>query len=251
MCVAFLFYNIILMKYDYKLYDYKPISIIFLLVLILGSFIFFQLTKKEGYENINVSINSKKWQPDLIQRFNTYQLTVNQNRNQFNMELIQKQASPEEAEEYLKTGKWVWPDNLQRLYLEKVRMNPIINIDPQVSLDYAMSVYNKNAALQLLAWNSKEGKFLLYGLNLDDGTIIKCSSDRQMEKIKDGKKQILKPDELTNEIPGFSFLKSPCNPCEIFSDEQSIIETKKCPFKINIDGDDSVSLPWSKIFGLQ
>jgi hypothetical protein len=70
-------------------------------------------------------------------------------------------------------------------------------------------------------------------------------------KIKDGKIEILKPDELTNEIPGFSFLKSPCNPCEIFSDEQSILETKKCPFKINIDGDDSVSLPWSKIFGSQ
>ena len=53
------------------------------------------ISLKEGFQN------DKKWSKDLLQRFNTYQLTVNQNVNQFNMDVLQQQATPEEAEEYL------------------------------------------------------------------------------------------------------------------------------------------------------
>ena len=96
----------------------------------------------------------------------------------------QKQATPEEAEILLKTGLWPWPDELKNEYVEKIWSSPIIKIEPQYALNYAMGIYNKNAAIQLLAWNTKEGEFLLYGgdlglTNIDniEHNTIKCYTE--------------------------------------------------------------------------
>lgn len=192
--------------------------------------------KKETFQN-----NDKKWSPDLIRRFLEYQTTVNNNVNQFNMEVLQEQASSEEAEDYLKNGYWTWSDELQNLYREAIWSNTMIKIDPQIALNYAMTIYNQNAATQLLAWNTKEGHFLLYGANN-----VKCSNDRNSVLMKNDK--MIKPEEIPAEVPGFHFIRSPCNPCSVFNTPRDF----SCPFQIRVSKDDkSVSLPWKIIWGLQ
>ena len=215
------------MKYSYNIFIFI-IIIIFIFIIIL-IFILFPFKKLQtGFQN-----NSIQWSPDLIKIFNIYQKSVNQNRNQYNLTQLQRQATPEEAEELLKTGFWPWPDDLKQLYIEKVSDNPIIKIEPQYALNYAMKLYNKNAVTELLAWNTKEGHLLLYGTQNN----IKCSPDSVMQK---GGTEI-KIENIPNEIPGFSFVKGSCNPCLALDADFS------CPFKL---GDDSISEPWRKLWNL-
>lgn len=194
----------------------------------------FHKSKKEGFE-----MNNDKWPLDLIQRFNTYQLTVNANFHQYNMDMLQNQATVKEAEDYLKNGYWFWSEDLKELYKEKIRHNRLLQIDPNIALNDAMKIYNQNAITQLLAWNSKEGEFLLYGIKLNNGEIIKCSDNGILEK---NGKSILPTD-----VPGFSFIDDECNPC----DSVDITNKNQCKFKLNINGNDDVSLAWSKIWNLQ
>jgi len=254
------------MKYSY--------DILIFIIIIVSIIIFNSLTKKssfDGFQNSGYSQNSEttRWSPELIRRFNIYQTTVNKNNNQFNLDILQRQASPQEVEEYLNTGFWPWPDDLKNLYIEKVWANPIIKIDPQFALNYAMRLYNQNAVRELLAWNTKEGKFLLYGgdLGVTDGmpknmnNTIKCSTDSlnnsQMEKkvytgmnlwngYMNSKITVVKPEDIPKEMPGFSFVKGPCNPCSVFNSQGDFT----CPFRINIKGDDSISEPWKQLWNL-
>ena len=236
-------------------------SILFFIMIIVAIIIFnFMQKTKNGFQNYNIT----QWSLDLIKRFNIYQTTMNQNINQFNLDILQKQASPAEAEEYLKTGFWPWTDDLKNMYLEKVKSSPIIKIEPQYALDYAMKLYNKNAVTELLAWNTKEGHFLLYGadLGVSEGmpsnlhNTIKCSPDSNnlVKKIYTGMNlwngymnsttTIIKPQDIPKEMSGFSFVNGACNPCVAFAD------SGRCPFKLNIKGDDSISEPWQKIWDL-
>ena len=107
-----------------------------------------------------------------------------------------------------------------------------------------MKIYNKNAATELLAWNTKEGHLLLYGTKNN----IKCSPDSIMQKqVFTGmnyKTKNVKPEDIPTEIPGFSFVKGSCNPCLALDADFS------CPFKLNIEGDNSISEPWNKLWNL-
>jgi len=212
---------------------------------------------------------TNKWPTDLINRFNHYQQTVNINYIQYNLDILQQQATPEEAEELLETGYWPWPEDLKQLYIEKVWSNPIIKFDPQDALNYAMKVYNQKAARELLAWNSKEGQFLLYGVDIGvtDGmpknvhNTIKCSTDRHgnsymKKKVFTGKSlwngyfdtetTVLKPEDIPSEVKGFSFINGPCNPCTALDYPPNY----SCPFKINVKGDHQISDPWKKLWEL-
>ena len=249
------------MKYSY--------NIIIFIIIIISIIIFNMYTKdktnfRDGFTNY-----TEKWSPDLIRRFNIYQTTVNKNNNQFDLDQLQRQATPEEAEELLRTGYWPWPNDLKKLYIEKVWENPIIKIDPQYALNYAMRLYNKNAVTELLAWNTKEGKFLLYGgdLGVTDGmpkdlnNTIKCSTDTNNNSVMKKKiytgmnlwngymnttTTIVKPEDIPKEMPGFSFVKGACNPCAALDSPGDFT----CPFKLNVEGDDSISEPWKKLWNL-
>ena len=249
------------MKYSYNIFIFITIGIIGIIV-----FNFFVKNSiKLGFQNYN----TKPWSPDLIKRFNIYQTTVNKNSNQFDLEQLQKQASPEEVEEYLKTGSWNWPDDLKNLFIEKVWNNTIIKIEPQYALNYAMKIYNQNAIRELLAWNSKEGHFLLYGgdLGVSDGmpknvhNTIMCSTDSannsvMQKKVYTGMNLLngymnstttnVNPEDIPKEMPGFSFVKFPCNPCVALNSPGDFT----CPFKLNVKGDDSTSEPWKQLWGL-
>jgi len=249
------------MKYNYIIFIFTLLVIILIL--------FNSFTKNSIFGFQNYYQNYIPWSTDLIKRFNIYQSTMKKNIIQFNLEQLQKQVTPDEAEKYLHTGYWDWPDDLKNLYIEKVWENPIIKIDPQYALNYAMSIYNKNAIRQLLAWNTKEGQFLLYGgdLGVSDGmpknvhNIIKCSTNSvnnsHMEKkvytgmnlwngFMNSTTTVIKPEDIPKEMPGFSFIKSPCNPCVVFNSKADF----SCPFNLNIKGDNSVSLPWKQLWNL-
>lgn len=248
------------MKYSY--------NILIFIIIIIGLIIFNSLTKtsqKLGYQNYY----NTPWSSDLIKRFNIYQSTMNKNINQFDLEQLQRQASPEEAEEYLRTGFWSWPDNLKNLFIDKIWANPIIKIDPHYALSYSMRTYNQNAMRELLAWNSKEGHFLLYGgdIGVSDGmpknmhNTIKCSTDSINNSVIQKKVYTgmnlwngymnstitdVKPEDIPKEMPGFSFVKSPCNPCVALNSPGDF----SCPFKLNVKGDDSISEPWKELWNL-
>jgi len=248
------------MKYIYK---------ILILIIIIITIIFFNsFTKnfgKDGFQNYNTI----SWSPDLIKRFNIYQTTMNKNVNQFNLDQLQRQASPNEAEEYLRIGYWSWPDDLKNLYIEKLWKNPIIKIDPSYALNYAMSIYNQNAIKELLAWNTKEGHFLLYGgdLGVSDGipkninNTIKCSTDISNNSVMEkkiytgmnlwngyinSKTSVVNPEDIPKEMPGFSFVKGTCNPCIALNSPGDF----SCPFSINIKGNNSISEPWKQLWNL-
>lgn len=242
------------MKYNY--------NILIFIIIIVSIILFNSFSKtKNGFQNYY----STSWSPDLIKRFNIYQTTMNNNVNQFDLDQLQRQASPAEVEEYLKTGYWYWPDDLKNLYIERVWASPIIKIDPQYALNYAMRLYNQNAVRELLAWNTKEGHFLLYGgdLGVSDGmpknvhNTIKCSNSLKMEKkvytgmnlwngYMNSSTTSVKPEDIPNEMPGFSFIKGPCNPCVALNSSADFT----CPFSINIKGDDSISEPWKQLWNL-
>jgi len=217
------------MKYSYNIFLFIKIFLFLLIIfLFLIPFKKIQNGFQNGFQNYSI-----QWSPDLIKRFNIYNKTVNQNNTQYNLSQLQRQATPEEAEELLRTGFWPWPNHLKKLYIEKVSDNPIIKINPQYALNYAMTVYNKNAVTELLAWNAKEGHLLLYGTHNN----IKCSPDSVIQK---GGTEI-KTEDIPKEIPGFSFVKGSCNPCIALDADFS------CPFRL---GDDSISEPWQKLWNL-
>jgi hypothetical protein len=257
----------------------------FLLILLVISIILFNsFTKtKTGFQNYNSSTtfntNSSNWSPGLIKRFNIYQTTISKNITHFDLEILQKQATPLEVEHLLETGYWPWSEELQNEYLNKVLYNKIIKIEPKYALDYAMKTYNRNAARELLAWNSKEGQFLLYGgvsgtseksgTSENNGTsekseksleknTIKCSTDSNgnsvMEKtVFNGMNlwngyntSVVKPEDIPKEMPGFTFVNNPCDPCVALNSPGDF----SCPFKLNIKGDDSISNPWKSLWGL-
>ena len=204
---------------------------------------------KEGFDS-NV-----KWSRDLIGRFNKYQDSVNMNNNQYNLKVLQEQASPEDAEQLINTGSWSWSENIKNLYLEAVWQNPIIKFDPGHALNYAMKIYNENSVKQLLSWNAKEGQFLLYGgTNTMDKNknVIKCSDDRSPVLQKTtfnnnswiGTKNNIANKDIPNEMPGFSFIKDSCNPCSVLNDTPDY----SCPFKLNIKGDDETSDIWKTLW---
>jgi hypothetical protein len=60
----------------------------------------------------------------------------------------------------------------------------------------------------------------------------------------------VKPEDIPKEMPGFSFIKGVCNPCSALNSSQDFT----CPFRLNIkgnlQGDNSISLPWKQLWGL-
>ena len=90
---------------------------------------------------------------------------------------------------------------------------------------------------------------------------VKCSTDSHgnsvMEKqifkgmnlwngYMNTKTSIIKSEDIPKEMPGFSFVKNPCNPCVALNSPGDF----SCPFKLNIKGDDSISNSWKKLWEL-
>jgi len=243
-----------------------------LFLLLLGfCLIFYFLFIKNKYLNKMCGCNKKDlvregfkggtaWSDDLLNRFASYQNNSNDNRNRYNMEVIQQHASPYEAETLIHTGYWPWSDDTKYEYTDAIWHHKIIKINVGDALDYAMKTYNESAIKQMMSWNTKEGQFLLYGSkgkgkgkgNKYD--TIKCSTDESNNASMIGIiKKEFKDDYIENSVPisnedipnqmsGFSFLKGSCNPCVALHNDYS------CPFKLNVKGDDTTSPIWSRLW---
>ena len=267
------------MKYNYNfgfdfIFGLKSINIIYFIVLLVLSVLIYWLykylmkscpCKKEGFKEKEKGV---KWSNDLINRFNIYQNTMTDNVMRYNLDVLQKNATPEEAEILIKTGYWPWSNNTKYIYTDAMWHQPIIKTNVNQALSYAMKTHNETAAKQLLSWKAKEGQFLLYGGKGVDakGTYnkgagnkfdtIKCTSDENNDShivgvIKnnftddyiENSERIANVDIPVN-MPGFNFVKGPCNPCVAIHNDYS------CPFRLNVDGDDSVSPIWKNLWGI-
>ena len=238
-------------------YNYNFITII---IIIIGVFILYPFINKLLNNLLGIK-EGFTWSRDLVTRFNKYQETVNLNDNQFNLKVLQDQASPEETEQLLKTGYWPWSQDTQEQYYEAVWQNPIIKFFPGAALDYAMKLYNETAAKRLMSWNTKEGKFLLYGGKNGDNTVIKCSEDPDKNPVlqkttfegynlwngyKNTTTTNIKNEDVPKEMPGFSFVKNSCNPCSALNDPADY----SCPFKLNVKGDNETSAVWKNLWNI-
>ncbi len=209
---------------------------------------------KEGY-------TSSTWSNELIDRFLAYQYYHNPNYI-FDIDIIQKQASSEEAEDYLKNGSWTWSPEVEKLYTNYVFQLPFVSFSSVSSLEDAKKIYNETAITDLMAWNSKEGQFILNGavigqspgLPKNINNQIKCNTKGKMIKIinKDvdiypgymiQEKKFLPSEDIPKTLAGFQFIDEICNPC---------IQGGKnnCKFKLNIGDGGEISSIWKYIWGI-
>jgi hypothetical protein len=242
--------------------------IIFGILIFIIIFLFIYQTNMlvEGFQ-------TNKWSDELTNRFLEFQNTINENDHQYNLKVLQQQATSEEAEYLLKNGYWPWSDEIKYLYMDAVSRNKIIKVQPKVALDYAMKVYNENAVKKLLSWNTKEGQFLLYGALLGNKSnhweepyndasysLIKCDITNKpvMKKLtyyaSNGyllpKENIIENKDIPKELPGFNFFKNVCNPCNVFKGDG----VYDCPFLIQTSSKpewNNITSIWRKLWNIK
>jgi hypothetical protein len=210
------------------------------------------------------------WPEDLVSQFLTFQQAHNPNIF-FDMDMIQKQATADEAAIFLKNGSWPWSADIQRLYRDAIARNSYISMNPGTSLRTAQTVYNQHAIEQLLSWNTKEGDFLLGGVVIGhtDGlpkninNVVRCAASvdgpTEMHKTVytgyngingqlDYRTTVVPNEEIPNVVPGFSFLaeKGVCNPCAPLNSPPDY----SCPFIINVGNGTYISQIWEKLWNL-
>lgn len=215
------------------------------------------------------------WSAQTIQAFKKYENTFNPTYS-FDLNTLQNQVSDHDVNYLLENNKWYWSDETKQLYIDAISSNTSISIDPSIALDQAQTIYNENAIKQMLAWNTKEGHFLLYGVTIGNtkglpdniNNIIRCGTSSSssssnnnsnnnptLEKIThigyDGIngniiKQItpIENQNIEQQVPGFKFLNGPCNPCTPLNNPQDY----SCPFAINVGDGWEVSSIWKKMW---
>jgi len=102
---------------------------------------------------------------DSITKFIRLQQTMNPNVV-FDIDILKQEVNQKELDFFLKNKKWPWSEEVIKLYNYHLKKNPYIQMYPQVSLDDAQTVYYQSAILKILSSQSKEGQFLLNGVNI-------------------------------------------------------------------------------------
>lgn len=219
-----------------------------------------------GYKSVGT------WPPELVREFLNFQSVHNPDIF-FDMDLIQQQATSDDAKVFLKNGSWPWSKEVQRMYRDAIATNSYISTNPGASLYDAQAVYNENAIKQLLSWNSKEGDFLLGGVTIGHpkgmpkniNNTIRCVSSFEKEKEKETvmyKKvytgyngingvmsyhtSVVENQDIPNSVPGFSFLNGVCNPCNPLNSPPDY----SCPFIIDTGNGTEISEIWENLWNI-
>ncbi len=131
-----------------------------LILIIFTRFVDIIRTKngKEGFELSQIS------QSDFLHIQNTINPKI-----VFDMEIIKRQASQEELDYFLKNGMWPWSQEVIDLFTEAVNKNHFIRTYSGDAVNYARKIYNQAAILQLMAIETKEGGFLISGVQINGG----------------------------------------------------------------------------------
>lgn len=237
--------------------------------------------KKEGFTNPSVDNNNSGtlvgtsgnsiangWSSTLVNEFIKFQKGLNPEVT-YDMDIVQKQATPDEVSYLFKNNKWPWSDKVQTLYKEAIAQNSFQSVDPGISMINAQQIYNETAMKEMLSYNTKEGTFLLYGAtvghnkNLPDNinNTIMCSTnakgDSILEKIVyNGYDSIygnlnttvteIDYNDLPNQVNGFKFLGAPCNPCVALKSRPEYT----CPFALNTGNGYDVSPIWQMLWNI-
>lgn len=217
-----------------------------------------------------------KWSDKEKDDFLAFEKTMNPSFT-FNMDIVQEQASPEELEELLKTGKWPWSKETIDMYKIAVMKSNTIKMQPDVAVNYARSIYNETAVKQLLSWNTKEGTFLLNGANIGHpkdmpdniNNVIRCgvSKDKKGPNKENGKDVMQKVEyigyssingdkirrvtdvadaDIPSVLTGFEFVNGPCNPCVALENPPNY----SCPFSLDVGSGGDISSIWMDLWGL-
>ena len=221
------------------------------------------------------------WSQQMINDFLKFEKTFHPNFT-FDINILQQQATPDEVEYLLENNKWPWSDDIIKMYKDAIAQSSFISTNLNSSLYDAQAIYNEAAIKELLSWNSKEGTFLLNGVNIGNSknmpanvnNIIKCASSKSgvgtpgttgngttdpisMQKIVytgydsiNGSLQSqvtdIKNSDLPSLITGFQFLKGECNPCTALQNPPNY----SCPFSINTGNGADVSPIWQNLWSI-
>ena len=280
------------MNYNYKNINWFWIIGAIIALLLINQWLRSTITTNEGFEQIGYEVNGLNkpgldpsftsidtleasfkpapgfvpWSKDLLQRFKIYQTTVSTNVKQYNMYVLQQQATADEAEYLIKNNYWPWPDDLKEEYIKAVWHNPIIKTDAGFALKNAQEMYCKTAAQQLLGWNTKEGQFLIEGVDagrtesMPVKNTIKCSADLKNSVLqktvyksynlfngyKNSETTTIKNEDIPAEVPGFGFVNGPCNPCNAINQNPQY----NCPFILETKDGSGISTVWQSLWGL-
>ena len=216
--------------------------------------------KKEGFQG--------GWSDQVIADFKEFEASRNPNV-QYDLNVLQRQATEDEARQLFETGQWPWSKKVKQLYMNAVGGSENISIDPGIALSDAQAIYNENAIKEVLAWGSKEGVFLTSGAVIGHpknmpqniNNLVRCGTaddgSAVMQKIEylgynginstmDKKITELSPADIPKELTGFSFINSECNPCVTLND----VPEYTCPFKLDVGNGNEVSDIWKIMWGL-
>lgn len=243
------------------------------LILILTCILTFSYNLKTGamlslsiiilYRILKIS-NVESFTDSSLQDFLLIENTINRQKI-FDTNILQKQASQEELDYFNSHGMWPWSQSTTDLYINATNSNPYIRTYSKDAINYARSIYNETAILELLSNQTNEGLFKINGVQvpnpqgnpkeqlpngfgdfpytsglLDDrrDDVIKCNLDtNQLERTRYNGKGGIFGEQLTvvtpvdynnlsSIIPGFSFINKPCNPCSSASDSSSVSGSK-------------------------
>ena len=227
-------------------YNLKTGAILSLILILL--YRFSTLTKVEPFTDAS------------LQDFLLIENTINRQKI-FDTNILSTQASQEELDYFNSHGMWPWSQSTTDLYINATNSNPYIRTYSKDAINYARSIYNEAAILELLSNQTNEGLFKINGVQvpnpqgnpkeelpngfgdfaytsglLDDmrNDVIKCNLDtNELERTRyngtggifgEQLKSVSSVDynNLEDIVPGFSFINEPCNPCQSVSGSQSV-----------------------------
>ena len=265
--------SILVLTYDLR---YGILFCIILIVIYRFSHLI-KTTQKEGFT----------WTKNSENDFLLIQNTINPHKI-FDMNLIKQQASQEELNYFNENGMWPWSEKTQELYKEAINKNTYVRTYYEDAINYVRTIYNEAAILRVLSYQTKEGDFLLNGVQIKNplgnkfedlpngygnfaynsgllknrsNDVIKCnmknSNGSTLERIKYTGKGIIFGEQtstttavdynnLEEIIPGFKFVKGPCNPCGAINENPDY----SCPFDIKLKKDRTISNVWKNLWGL-
>jgi len=182
--------------------------------------------------------------------------------------ITRNQTTPEELNYFNQNGIWPWSDKTKDIYMQAINANTYVKIAPDAALLETQSIYNEKAILMALSYQTKEGQFLINGIQVASSggleeelpsgfgdfayksalksdlrkDIIRCNMDTySLERIhytgRDGiygaQTSATSPVEygdLENIVSGFKFINGPCNPCGAIREKPDY----SCPFQLDI-----------------
>jgi hypothetical protein len=136
--------------------------------IILG-LIFIVLVRFASLSNENKSIKIIKegfeLSQDSITKFLYLQQTLNP-KVVFDIDILKQEVTQKELDYFLEHKEWPWSDEVTKLYIYNLNKNPYIQMYPKVSLNKVKMIYYQAAILKILSMQTKEGQFLLNGVEI-------------------------------------------------------------------------------------